>query len=53
MKRKQKTGVDLDGTTFYYEDLQIRPTKLSRRGSTRLASITKLFSTRTNGQGVK
>ena len=51
---KTKKGVNLNGYTAFYEELEsVRPSKLYKRGGTRLASITKLFSTRTNGQGVK
>jgi len=53
MIMKTKKGVNLNGYISYYEDTPIRPSKSNHSRSTRVASITKLFSTRTNGQGVK
>ena len=51
---KTKKGVNLNGYTAFYEELEsVRPSKSNHSRSTRLASITKLFSTRTNGHGVK
>ena len=51
---KTKKGVNLNGYTAFYEELEsVRPSKLYKRGGTRLASITKLFSIGTNGKAIK
>lgn len=52
MKTKKKGG--LSDYKLNYEELEsVRPSKSSHSRSTRLASITKLFSVGTNGKGVK